>query len=332
MHQELFTAGVDLCMTSLSARPPSNCVAGSIMDFAMKGKSLIPLEAMVKFVRIAHMYEQKDVMELLGERVIEATQVSSDSLLVSRGKGLQLMLAMELLASAQKKIREGPASKRGLSSTTYGGGKGKGDGTSAGKGSASVGGREGSVGKTSPPGGGGKVNGSAGKGGKGGGKGEGASPLGRTTSPLGRGSPSSGRKVSPKGGGKRENAGGSPKGRTGRRGSALPKGAAKEEGSGTGTADKATADKGVGGDSKVTDELETTPAEELHDVLVKVTHFLHFTLTSNPSLLLVDFDLLHDSLVMCWEVLRPALSTITTHDYHGCRPFLDNPTGTQVRK
>jgi hypothetical protein len=73
-----------------------------------------------------------------------------------------------------------------------------------------------------------------------------------------------------------------------------------------------------------------SPAEELHDVLVKVTHFLHFTIQSTPSLLELDFDLLHDSMVMCWEVLRPALSSINTHNYHACKVFLSHPIGMQV--
>lgn len=67
------------------------------------GRSHIPLEAIVKFVRMAHIYEQKEVLEILGEKVVDETQHSTDLLMVSRGKALQLMLAMELLSGAQKR-------------------------------------------------------------------------------------------------------------------------------------------------------------------------------------------------------------------------------------
>lgn len=73
------------------------------MDSAVKGRSHIPLEAIAKFVRMAHIYEQKEVLEVLGEKVVDETQHSTDLLMVSRGKALQLMLAMELLSGAQKR-------------------------------------------------------------------------------------------------------------------------------------------------------------------------------------------------------------------------------------
>ena len=65
-------------------------------------------------------------------------------------------------------------------------------------------------------------------------------------------------------------------------------------------------------------------------MLVKVIHFMHFTLKTTSSLMLVDFDLLHDSLVVSWEVLRPAFSVITTHDYNTCKIFLTDYIGIKV--
>jgi hypothetical protein len=168
------------------------------MVSAIKGKGLIPLEAMVKFVRVAHIYEQKDVMEMIGERVIQATQESSDPLVIGRGKALQLMIAMELLVGANKRVtsaKEG-TSKRGLSAgggsvgtrgsvslrdgspgpvkfpvkvsvSSTGDGKGEGKGGRGGMGEGE-GGRRGEGGR------GGKGEGEGGRRGKGeGGKGEG---------------------------------------------------------------------------------------------------------------------------------------------------------------
>lgn len=77
--------------------------------------------------------------------------------------------------------------------------------------------------------------------------------------------------------------------------------------------------------------LPANPANELHDALVKVIHFLHFTLQTTPSLLSVDYNLLLDSLVLSWEMLRPALSSITFHDYQACRGFLTRTTSMLVR-
>lgn len=105
----MFAAGLDLSLKTLSvpatppdpSHPPSPAI--SIMEAAIQDKSIIPLEAMIKFVRVAHIYEQKDVMEVLGEKVIQATQVSDNQLIISQGKALQLMLAMELLSNAHKR-------------------------------------------------------------------------------------------------------------------------------------------------------------------------------------------------------------------------------------
>ena len=66
----------------------------------------LPLEAMIKFVRIAHIYQQKDVIEVLGEKIIQATQRSNNTMIVSRGKALQLMLAMELLTKARQCVSD----------------------------------------------------------------------------------------------------------------------------------------------------------------------------------------------------------------------------------
>lgn len=85
------------------------------MEATVQDKITVPLQALVKFVRIAHIYEQKDVMEILGERIIQATQMSDDQLVISMGKALQLMLAMELLSNAHKRC---------VSATTHGGGGG----------------------------------------------------------------------------------------------------------------------------------------------------------------------------------------------------------------
>lgn len=125
----------------------------------MKGKGLIPLEAMVKFVRMAHIYEQKDIMELVGENVIDATQESPDPLMVGRGKALQLMIAMELLVGLSKRISSAKASsKRGVS----GGGRPR--STSVGRASLSI--KEGSAGGVQTPRKG-KVEGNGGSMGKG---------------------------------------------------------------------------------------------------------------------------------------------------------------------
>ena len=70
---------------------------------------------------------------------------------------------------------------------------------------------------------------------------------------------------------------------------------------------------------------------DLHTTLNEVICFLHFTLKTTPYLLKVDYDLLLDSLVMCWEILRPALSSITTQDYLGCKAFLTHTMGIMVQ-
>lgn len=123
----MFAAGVDIALKTLDAFHTSSnneCSSDSIMKSAIEGNSCIPLEALVKFVRIAHIYEQKEVMEFLGERVIQVTQASPNQLIIGSGKALQLMLAMEMLAGAQKSC---------ISASTHKGGVGR-KGVSSGQG------------------------------------------------------------------------------------------------------------------------------------------------------------------------------------------------------
>lgn len=233
---------MDLCLATLSARPQSSraSVSASIMESAVKGKSHIPLQAMVKFIRMAHIYEQKDVMEVLGEKVIEATQESSDPLMVARGKALQLMIAMELLIGMNQRILSGKdgSNKRGSSAL------GRGHSASVGRGSLSI--RDGSASARpmSPRGGRGEGDGAVGKGGKAAGKGE----MGHEGGRKGDGnSPRGGRKVdgeavSPKAGGKGEEGG---KGMGKKKAAAL-----KEEGEGRATTE--------GGSGKNNEESPTS--------------------------------------------------------------------------
>ncbi len=64
--------------------------------------------------------------------------------------------------------------------------------------------------------------------------------------------------------------------------------------------------------------------------MVKVAHFLYFTIESSPSLIQTDFDLLLDSLVLCWEVSKHVLSRVTSHDQQASKLFLKHSTGNQV--
>ena len=236
---------MDLCLATLTARPHSQSSRSgmaSIMESAVKGKSHIPLLAMVKFIRVAHIYEQKDVMEILGEKVIEAAQESSDPLMVARGKALQLMIAMELLLEVNRRILSGKdgTNKRGASAA----GRGS---ASGGRGSLSL--RDGSASvrmPTSPRGGKGEGDGGpAGKGGKAAGKGEmgpdGGGRKGEGASPKG-GRKMDGEAVSPKAGGKGEDK--ETRKATGK------KRAAKEEGEGGATTE--------GGGSKNNEESPTS--------------------------------------------------------------------------
>lgn len=255
---------MDLCLATFSARPHSGqCASSTLTDTAVKGKCLIPLEAMVKFVRVAHIYEQKDVMELLGEKVIEATQASDDQLMVGRGKALQLMIAMELLVGSQKRIlsaKQGVTvtNKRGVSATT------RGFSASVGRASMSAGREESAPGRGRMPacpqeGRGGKKegDGGGGKGGKAVGKAD-----GKSSPQEGRGkggSPQGGKGGAEKGGSGRKGEGGagSPKGGKGdgkdSRKSSGKKGAAKEEGDGGAAAEGETE-----GGGKVNEEPQTS--------------------------------------------------------------------------
>lgn len=210
------------------------------MESAIKGKCLIPLEAMVRFIRMAHIYEQKDVMEILGEKVIEATQLSSDPLMVARGKALQLMIAMELLVGAHKMIssaKQDVGGRRRQSAGAHGGRASAGRASvmtdySAGAGASKMPG--------SPPPGGRGGRGGAAKGGKAGGKE--ASPQNEKGAGKGdRGSPQAG-----KGGGKADGGrGGPPKsGKKGEGGMGSPKGGSPKGGSPKGGSPKGGSPKG----------------------------------------------------------------------------------------
>lgn len=100
----MYTAGVDLVQKQLNNLTRTSSET-TLLQSAIQGKDHIPLEAMAKFVRLAHIYEQKDVLELLAESVIEELQSSSNELVVCRGKALQLMLAMELLEMSYKNYK-----------------------------------------------------------------------------------------------------------------------------------------------------------------------------------------------------------------------------------
>lgn len=214
------------------------------MESAIKGKCVIPLEAMVKFVRLAHIYEQKDVMELLGEKIIEITQESSSPLMVGRGKALQLMIAMELLIGLSKRTSSAKQgeNKRGVSA----GGRVR----SASVGRASVSMKEESAGGArSPRRGKGEDGGNVEKGGKAGGKE--ASP--QNEREKGGGSPQEGRKAnggSPKGGSKGEGGTVSPKGK-GEGKESKKKGAGKEDG-------EAATEGAAGGGNKNNEESQTS--------------------------------------------------------------------------
>ena len=47
----------------------------SLMSLASKGAGRVPLDAVVKFVRVARSYNQKEVVEMLAEHVIKITKV-----------------------------------------------------------------------------------------------------------------------------------------------------------------------------------------------------------------------------------------------------------------
>ena len=47
----------------------------SLMSLASKGAGRVPLDAVVKFVRVARSYNQKEVVEMLAEHVVKITKV-----------------------------------------------------------------------------------------------------------------------------------------------------------------------------------------------------------------------------------------------------------------
>ena len=91
-QQELFCIGTELSLRALEElqhvltestssedtnnSPPSlpNQKA-SLMSLASKGAGRIPLDALVKFVRLARSYNQKEVVEMLAEHVIKIAKV-----------------------------------------------------------------------------------------------------------------------------------------------------------------------------------------------------------------------------------------------------------------
>ncbi len=192
----------------LASKQLDNCShlssENSLLKSAMEGKDHIPLDAMTKFIRLAHIYEQKDILELLGERVIEETQSSSNEIIVSRGKALQLMLAMELLVNAHRRYMlaaQGnvPATSKRAASGMQGGRGGKVEGESA----TVVKGVKGESGRSSASQG--KRKGEAGGGGGGGGRVASPSPGGRGAKKDSGGK--GGRAASPKSGRKADSGG-----------------------------------------------------------------------------------------------------------------------------
>lgn len=175
----MFAAAVELTIHTLNSNPDSNSLTASLMESAIEGADTIPLDAMVRFVRLAHMYDQRDVMEICGERVIHLTQISDDEVMVAKGKALQVMLAMELLVNAHHKYvisaTQGGVMRRGTSGSM---GQVKGRGASGGTHGGTKRGRVGSAGaalKGAKPQGGGRV----GSGGKEGGRSDSAAHNGK---------------------------------------------------------------------------------------------------------------------------------------------------------
>lgn len=175
----MFAAAVELTIHTLNSNPDSNSLTASLMESAIEGADTIPLDAMVRFVRLAHMYDQRDVMEICGEKVIYLTQISDDEVMVAKGKALQVMLAMELLVNAHHKYvisaTQGGPTRRGTSGSL---GQAKGRGGSGGTHGGTKRGRVGSAGaalKGAKPQGGGRV----GSGGKEGGRSDSAAHNGK---------------------------------------------------------------------------------------------------------------------------------------------------------
>ncbi len=49
--------------------------SGSLLARAVSGSSIIPVEALVRFVRVAYSADQREVIELLANTLIQNTQV-----------------------------------------------------------------------------------------------------------------------------------------------------------------------------------------------------------------------------------------------------------------
>ena len=76
--------------------------------------------------------------------------------------------------------------------------------------------------------------------------------------------------------------------------------------------------------------------EELFERLQNVLNLLHSSCVTNssdlPPLVTMDYDLLLDTLVIVWEIAKPALARINSHTFSTCRQFLTHSTGKQVMK
>ena len=77
--QELFCVGTDLAFQALEGNAMSQSTVEphtSLLDSTVKSGDGIPLDTVVLFVRLAYSYEQKDIVEMLVDRVIQETQVT----------------------------------------------------------------------------------------------------------------------------------------------------------------------------------------------------------------------------------------------------------------
>ncbi len=79
----------------------------------------------------------------------------------------------------------------------------------------------------------------------------------------------------------------------------------------------------------VTPAHSTVTAEEVFSQLQDSLSLLHLSV-GDESLLATDFDLLLDTGVLIWELVRPAFSLIRSHELDTCQQFLSQPSGTQV--
>ncbi len=73
--------------------------------FTVTGEDEVPVSALVRFVRLSHSYDQREVFELLAERVVEAAMASPEPGVRAKGKCLELIMAADSLTSARKRPR-----------------------------------------------------------------------------------------------------------------------------------------------------------------------------------------------------------------------------------